>query len=238
MISIDLNADVGEMDGELDARLIEVVSSVSIACGGHAGDDISMAHVARTATEQGVRIGAHPSYPDPANFGRVRMDLPAAILRASLREQIQRLAANSPAPLAYVKPHGALYHAAAIDEHVAHALVEAADGLALMGQQGALYLRIAASNGLQVIQEGFADRAYSDEGSLVPRTEPGAVLHSEDAVLAQVTDLARGQVRSITGRVIRVQAHSVCLHSDTPGAADLAHRIASHLQASGVEIRA
>ncbi len=236
MITIDLNADVGEMDPDLDTQIIEVVSSVSIACGGHAGDDASMARVAEIAARRGVRIGAHPSYPDPANFGRVRMDMPATALRAQLREQIQRLAHNCPVPLSYVKPHGALYHAAASDEEVARTLVDAVDGLALMGQAGALYLHIGQLEGLGIIHEAFADRAYSDDGRLVPRSHQGAVLHTEDAVVAQVGALARGRVRSITGTMINVSAHSVCVHSDTPGAADLARRISAHLRAAGIEI--
>lgn len=235
---IDLNADVGELDPDLDARILEVVSSVSIACGGHAGDEHTMAHVAGLAAQRGVRIGAHPSYADRDGFGRTRVDVPAATLLAQLRDQIDALRANSPAPVAYVKPHGALYHAAATDPAVAEIVVIAADGLALMGQAGALYLERARAGGLATITEGFSDRAYTDEGSLVPRTRPGAVLHDETEVLAQVSGLAQGHVRSISGRLVTVHAQSVCLHSDTPGSAELAVRIASHLRACGIEIRA
>jgi UPF0271 protein len=237
MTSIDLNADVGEMDIELDARIIEVVSSVNIACGGHAGDDTTMTAVAVLASQRGIRIGAHPSYVDRERFGRAHQHVAPGILRQQIREQIGRLAANSPTPLAYVKPHGALYHRAAVDPDVAQALVDAADGLPLMGQGGAEYLRLAAAAGVPTIHEGFADRAYTDGGRLVPRGEDGAVLAAEHAVLEQVAHLAEGRVRTVTGRVITVLAQSVCVHSDTPGAADLAHRIAAHLRAAGIEIR-
>lgn len=234
MATIDLNADVGEVDLETDARIMAVVSSVSIACGGHAGDDHSMLRTATLASHLGLRIGAHPSYVDRAGFGRTRIDVPPAVLRTQIRDQIERLAANSPAPIAYVKPHGALYHAAAHDPDVAWALVEAADGLPLMGQAGALYLRL----GNPAIHEAFADRAYAASGQLVPRSHARAVLHAERSVLQQVTDLAQRQVRTIEGTLIPVLADSICLHSDTPGAADLAHRIADHLRSRGIEVRA
>lgn len=238
MSTIDLNADVGEVDVALDARIIDVVSSVSIACGGHAGDDETMTAVATLAASRGVRIGAHPSYVDREGFGRTRQHLPHTELLAQLRDQIQRLAANSPAPVEYVKPHGALYHAAAVDDGVAHAVVTAADGLPLMGQPGARYVTHARAAGLRVILEGFADRAYSDDGRLVPRTLDKAVLADHGAVLEQVTGLARGEIRSVNGQVVTLRADSVCVHSDTPGAADLAHLIAAHLGALGIDIRA
>lgn len=237
MSSIDLNADVGELDPELDAAILEVVSSVSIACGGHAGDDETMTAVATMAAELGVRIGAHPSYVDRDTFGRTRHHITAQELRKQLREQIERLISNSPQPVTYVKPHGALYHAAAMDMDVARTVVDAAQGLALMGQPGALYLELGRTAGIPVIHEAFADRAYSDDGRLLPRSEPGAVL-TPSAALDQVTAIARGEVQTINGRLITMRAQSVCLHSDTPGAATLARQIATHLAALGVAVRA
>ena len=238
MTTIDLNADVGEMGLDRDAPIIDVVSSVSIACGGHAGDDDTMSAVATLAVKRGVRIGAHPSYVYRTNFGRTRHDVPASTLRDQIRDQIQRLASNTPTALAYVKPHGALYHAAATDPVVAQALVHACDGLPLMGQPGALYLLMAEAAGITTIAEAFADRAYTDDARLLPRTEPGAVLHTDDAVLTQVLHLAQGRVQTVSGRTIPVAARSVCLPSDTPGAAALAHRIAAHLQDHGIRIHA
>lgn len=238
MTTIDLNADVGELDPDIDAHILTVVSSVNIACGGHAGDEASMTRVARMAAQSGVRVGAHPSYVDRENFGRARLRVSSPTLIGQLRDQIAALRSASPAPVAYVKPHGALYHAAASDPDVARAVVAATDGLALMGQSGAEYLKFAEAAGVTTITEGFADRAYTDDGNLVPRTHPGAVLHEEHAVLKQVSQLARGRVITISGEVIEVRAQSVCLHSDTDGAARLATRIAAHLRASGFEIRA
>lgn len=246
MTTIDLNADVGEMGAALDARIVEVVSSVNIACGGHAGDDASMRQVSSLAAEAGVRIGAHPSYLDRAGFGRSRQQVPSGVLAAQIQDQVLRLAGNSPAPVEYLKPHGALYHAAAGDTEVAAAVVDAAMAaaaqlgtrLALMGQPGSHYLRLARANGVPVIPEGFADRAYRENGELVPRNEPGSVLTDEDAVLSQVTRLVRGSVTTVDGRLIAVRAESVCLHSDTPGAADLARRVRTHLDTSGIRVRA
>lgn len=246
MTTIDLNADVGEMGAALDARIVEVVSSVNIACGGHAGGDASMRQVSSLAADAGVRIGAHPSYLDRAGFGRSRQQVPSGVLAAQIQDQVLRLAGNSPAPVEYLKPHGALYHAAASDTEVAAAVVDAAMAaaaqlgtrLALMGQPGSHYLRLARANGVPVIPEGFADRAYRENGELVPRNEPGSVLTDEDAVLSQVTRLVRGSVTTVDGRLIAVRAESVCLHSDTPGAADLARRVRTHLDTSGIRVRA
>lgn len=237
MKAIDLNADVGELDPELDAAIIEVVSSVSIACGGHAGDDTSMRTVATLAAQHDVRIGAHPSFMDRDNFGRAHLDVAPHILRKQVRDQIERLAANSPVAVRYVKPHGALYHAAATDDDFARALVAAVDGLALMGQPGARYLQRAQAEGMPVIHEAFADRAYGDDGRLVPRSDEGAVLH-ETAALDQVVRITRGEVRTVSGRLLTLRAQSVCLHSDTAGAAALARRIADHLAAEGITVRA
>ena len=246
MNAIDLNADVGEMHADLDARIVEVVTSVNIACGGHAGDDASMRRVATLAAERDVRIGAHPSYEDTAGFGRVRQDVPTPVLTAQIVAQIERLAHVSPAGVDYVKPHGALYHAAATDLAVAEALVAAVltaserlgTRLSLMGQPRSLYVESAAAAGTTTILEGFADRAYLADGRLVPRSEPGAVLSDTHDVVRQVAGLARGEVVTVDGRVSAMRAESVCVHSDTPGSADLARRIRDHLEESGIVVRA
>jgi UPF0271 protein len=246
MNAIDLNADVGELHPELDERIVEVVTSVNIACGGHAGDDASMRRVATLAARYEVRIGAHPSYVDTTHFGRRRQDVPAHVLTAQIVEQIQRLADASPAGLHYVKPHGALYHAAATEPAIADALVAAVLAasdrigapLALMGQAGSRYLEQASASGTATILEGFADRAYQADGRLVPRTEPGAVLTDAQDVVNQVAGLARGEVVTVDGRLIALRAESVCVHSDTPGSALLARRIRAHLEESGISVRA
>src|SRR5690606_7960774 len=187
-----------------------------------------------------------PSYEDTPGFGRVRQDVPAPVLTAQIVAQIERLAHVSPAGVDYVKPHGALYHAAATDLAVAEALVAAVltaserlgTRLSLMGQPRSLYVESAAAAGTTTILEGFADRAYLADGRLVPRSEPGAVLSDTHDVVRQVAGLARGEVVTVDGRVIAMRAESVCVHSDTPGSADLARRIRDHLEESGIVVRA
>lgn len=246
MDAIDLNADVGEMGAHIDAAILPVVSSVNIACGGHAGDPASMRRVGAHAAELGLRVGAHPSYIDPEGFGRRQLDVHHDVLRTQIRDQILTLADHSPATPAYVKPHGALYHAAALDPVLAdvllEAVVQAAEQLAVtpavMGQPGAAYLTRAEAVGVATISEAFADRAYTADGHLLPRGEDGAVLHDEDAVLRQVTALARGEVLTVDGQTIAVRATSVCIHSDTPRAVELARRIRDHLSTHGIAVRA
>ncbi len=246
MTTIDLNADVGEMSPDLDEAIIDVVTSVNIACGGHAGDDESMGRVAGLAASRRVRIGAHPSYLDREGFGRTRQEVDLTVLSAQVRDQVLRLASCSPAPVEYVKPHGALYHAGATDPDVAAAIVAAVvaasaqlgNRLALMGQPGSLFLNLARRERLTVITEGFADRAYRTDGSLVPRHEPGSVLTHGNAVIDQVAALARGEVVTADGRLIAMRAESVCVHSDTAGAAELARRIRAHLDANGIRVQA
>lgn len=246
MDAIDLNADVGELGAQIDAAILPAVSSVNIACGGHAGDAASMRQVSRRAAELGLRVGAHPSYIDPEGFGRRRLDVRPDVLGTQIRDQILTLADHSPTPPEYVKPHGALYHAAARDPELAdvllQAVVQAAEQLAVapavMGQPGAAYLTRASAVGVATINEAFADRAYTADGQLVPRGEDGAVLHDDDAVLRQVAGLARGEVLTVDGTTIAVRATSVCIHSDTPRAVELAHRIRAHLDAHGIAVRA
>ena len=178
--------------------------------------------------------------------GCVRQDVPTPVLTAQIVAQIERLAHVSPAGVDYVKPHGALYHAAATDLAVAEALVAAVltaserlgTRLSLMGQPRSLYVESAAAAGTTTILEGFADRAYLADGRLVPRSEPGAVLSDTHDVVRQVAGLARGEVVTVDGRVIAMRAESVCVHSDTPGSADLARRIRDHLEESGIVVRA
>lgn len=244
--AIDLNADVGEMAPELDLAILQVVSSVNIACGGHAGDAASMRRVSREASERGLRIGAHPSYLDREGFGRTRQDVHPKVLSATVRDQILELAQHSPELPTYVKPHGALYHAAATDRTVAEALLVATDlasqalgvPLAVMGQDDALFLTLAQEQQVVTIAEAFADRAYLADGRLVPRSQPGAVLEDQEQVLAQVSGFIEGEVRAVDGQLISVSAQTVCVHSDTPGAAALAQLIRRHLDDSGIAVRA
>ncbi len=240
---IDLNADLGEGMGD-DAAMLDVVSSANVACGGHAGDETSMRQVCSAAVARGVTIGAHVSYPDVAGFGRTEIDMPADALLASLRSQmasLTRAAAAERGEVRYVKPHGALYHRVAREATHAEAVVTVAGeaGLAVVGLPGSLVLRLAADAGLSTITEAFADRAYRRDGGLVPRTQPGAVLHDPAEVAQRMVGLVRdGVVPAVDGSAVLVSAASICVHSDTPGAVAIATTVRAALVGAGVEIAA
>ncbi|MFD5231791.1 LamB/YcsF family protein [Streptomyces qaidamensis] len=250
MTSIDLNADLGEGFGRWrltdDERLLSVVTSANVACGFHAGDAVTMRRVCELAAARGVRIGAQVSYRDLAGFGRRAMDVPPAELAAEVAYQIGALevfARAAGARVAYVKPHGALYNRVVHDEEQAAAVVDgvllADASLPVLGLPGSRLLELAGKAGLPVVTEAFADRAYTDEGTLVPRTLEGAVVTDPDTVVERSLGLARsGQVISRSGTRIEVRARSLCLHGDTPGAVELARRVRERLEASGVLVEA
>ena len=229
---IDLNADLGESwerwrSGE-DVQLLDVVTSANVCCGAYAGDADLMLSTCEAAIERGVAIGAQVGYPDREGFGRVAVDLPDADLIGTIREQIDALAAEADAAggtVSYVKPHGALYNTIVTDERQAAAVVEAviAYGLPLLGLPDSASLRLAAAEGLPVIVEGFADRAYTAAGTLVPRSEPGAVLTSASDAAAQAV--------ALMGRV-----GSICVHSDSPGALATARAVRSALADAGAQL--
>ncbi|HWJ85503.1 MAG TPA: 5-oxoprolinase subunit PxpA [Cellulomonas sp.] len=248
-VRIDLNCDLGEeldpwepgTDG-LDAQLLGVVTSANVACGYHAGDDRVMAHVCGTAAARGVSVGAHVSYADRENFGRRFVDVPADELRAQVAEQIATLraiAAASGAQVAYVKPHGALYNAVVHHEAHARAVVDAVGSLPLVGLPGSAVLALAGARGLRTVTEAFADRGYRADGTLVPRGERGDLVTDEEEVAARVLRIATEHlVRGVDGADVRVDAESVCVHSDTPGAVLLARRVRVALEDGGVQVRA
>jgi UPF0271 protein len=250
MTSIDLNADLGEGFGRWrltdDERLLSVVTSANVACGFHAGDAVTMRRVCELAAARGVRIGAQVSYRDLAGFGRRAMDVPPAELAAEVAYQIGALevfARAAGARVAYVKPHGALYNRVVHDEEQAAAVVDgvllADASLPVLGLPGSRLLELAGKAGLPVVTEAFADRAYTDGGTLVPRTLEGAVVTDPDTVVERSLGLARsGQVVSRSGTRIEVRARSLCLHGDTPGAVELARRVRERLEASGVRVEA
>jgi 5-oxoprolinase (ATP-hydrolysing) subunit A len=250
MASIDLNADLGEGFGRWrltdDERLLSVVTSANVACGFHAGDAATMRRVCELAAERGVRIGAQVSYRDLAGFGRRAMDVPPAELAAEVAYQIGALEVFARAAgtrVSYVKPHGALYNRAVHDEEQAGAVVEgvllADAGLPVLGLPGSRLLELAAKAGLPAVQEAFADRAYTEEGTLVPRGQDGAVVTDPEAVVERSVGLARsGWVTSHSGAPVEVRARSLCLHGDTPGAVELAHRVRARLEESGIRVEA
>ncbi|MEV5794607.1 5-oxoprolinase subunit PxpA [Streptomyces sp. NPDC052192] len=250
MTRIDLNADLGEGFGRWrltdDEQLLSVVTSANVACGFHAGDAATMRRVCELAAERGVRIGAQVSYRDLAGFGRRAMDVPSDELAAEVAYQIGALevfARAAGSRVAYVKPHGALYNRVVHDEEQAAAVVEgvvlAGAALPVLGLPSSRFLKVAERSGLPVVTEAFADRAYTQEGTLVPRTEEGAVITDAEAVVERSLGLARsGTVTARSGERVPVRARSLCLHGDTPGAVGLARRVRERLESSGVRVEA
>jgi 5-oxoprolinase (ATP-hydrolysing) subunit A len=244
-----LNADLGERPGPegraLDADMLRVLTRCNVACGGHAGDEASMRATVRAARENGVRIGAHPSYPDLENFGRRTLTISPPDLAASLSAQTRQLlkiAAEEKAAVTHLKAHGALYNDAAKDAGLAAVIVAVAveTGIReLVGPPGSELERAARAAGLAYLAEGFADRSYEPDGALTPRSLPGAVLEDTSAVLAQALGFARdGAVAVRGGGRIMLAIDTLYLHSDTPGAPAHARALRAGLEASGIEVRA
>jgi len=248
LAAMDLNADMGESFGAWrmgdDAALLAVVTSASIACGFHGGDPRVMRRAASAAHAASVVVGAHVSYPDLVGFGRRAMDATPEEVETDVLYQIgalHALARASGGSVRYVKPHGALYHAVASDLAVATALVGAVvafgEPLVLLGPPGSVGAEVARALGVRAAVEGFADRRYRGDGTLVPRREAGSVLHGEDEVVSQARALAAGFVPTAGGATIRLDCDSICLHSDTPGAVELARAVRRALEADGVALQ-
>ncbi len=246
---MDINSDLGESFGAWrmgdDATMLGIVTSANVACGFHAGDPAGILETLRAAAQRGVAVGAHVAYPDLVGFGRRNMDPTSQELVADVIYQIgalQGLAAAAGTRVRYVKPHGALYNTIAQDERQANdvitALLAVDPGLTLMALAGSPLIGWARARGLRVVAEAFADRAYNDDGSLVSRRLPGAVLHDADAIAERMLRLVQtGEVESITGRSVPVQADSICVHGDSPGAVEMARRIRARLEQAGVALR-
>ena len=242
---IDVNADLGE-GGAFDAAILQYVSSANIACGGHAGDEHSMRRAIQGAKQNGVAAGAHPSFPDPAHFGRVKMHIDAASLYASVRDQLLHLsdiASQENYPLSHLKPHGALYHQAAYEAATGALLIqlihEHAPHLALCILAGSPLVAQARSAGVRVIEEAFADRAYQADGSLVPRSQAGACLEHDQQAVAQALCIAKREpFAACNGQAIQLRADSLCLHGDGAHALQLTKAVRAALMADGFEIRA
>lgn len=229
---IDLNADVAEGLDDVDRELVGLVTSANVACGFHAGGEAEARAACELAAARGVAVGAHVGYRDREGFGRRELGVPAATLEAEALEQIEALsewARDAGARVAYVKPHGALYHRATVDAECARAIVGAAAAAgvgAILGFPGSRLVSEARAAGLGAFAEAFGDRGYAPDGSLVPRGSPGAVLDA-DAAARQAVRLAEAG-----------EARSICLHGDSPGAPVIARRIRDGLEAAGFELRA
>ncbi len=243
---IDLNCDMGESFGNyrlgLDEEVIKHISSANIACGFHAGDPMWMRRTVRLAQDHGVAIGAHPSYPDLAGFGRRDIAATPQEVKDDLVYQIGALQAFTESKrLQHIKPHGAMYNRAVNDEQLARAICEAVlevdPGMVLVALAGSRWVSLASEMGLRVAPEIFADRALNADGSLVSRALPGAVLHDVDEVVERsVSMVVEGSARAITGEKIDVQAASLCIHGDTPGAVEMAAAVRKRLEAEGVSV--
>ena len=244
-IRIDLNADLGERPEAfaVDSALMKLISSANIACGGHAGDAESIRRMIELAQSLGVAVGAHPSFPDRANFGRVAMEIEPAVLQRSLEEQIgliADIAARFGPTLRHVKPHGALYHSAnseaAVAETIANAVRAVDPSIVVVAQCGSKAVECYRRAGLRTATEAFADRAYESNGALRSRTLSGALLDEDRAVEQATSIVLRGCVYTWDGSRLSVHPDTLCFHSDTPSATSIARRVREALENDGVRI--
>jgi len=242
-MTIDLNADVAE--GADDAALYEIVTSVNVACGAHAGNENAMRSAIERARSLGVAIGAHPGYPDRETMGRRRLTMAPYDVERMLVEQIstlRRIAASMGARVRHVKPHGALYNQAAGDTLLARAVAAAVaavdSALTLVGLAGGAMLDAGRAAGLAVAAEAFCDRGYREDGTLVPRGEPGALIDDPVRAAAQALAVARGAPVVAGSGTVLVRADTICLHGDSPGAVATASAVRDALEAAGVRLAA
>ncbi|WP_129627044.1 LamB/YcsF family protein [Candidatus Oscillochloris fontis] len=250
MPSIDLNCDCGESFGPWpmgdDAAILPHVTSANVACGGHAGDPSTMRHTVRLCKQLGVAVGAHPGYPDLPGFGRRSMAIAPSEVEDLVLAQIGALAAMAHAEgisLRHVKPHGALYNDATHNPLLAAAIARAVasfnPALVLIGLAGSILLDAGRAAGLRVVGEGFADRAYEPDGRLRNRQVPAAMIDDPQHSLAQALQIAlHGQVISYTGNPVSIQAATICIHGDTPAAAQRAAIVRHGLEVAGVVVHA
>lgn len=247
-MAIDLNSDVGESYGAWhhgdDEAVLRSITSANVACGFHGGDPATMRGVCSAAAANGVKIGAQVSYPDLVGFGRRFIDMTEDELRDAVLYQLGALDAFAQvagAEVAYVKPHGALYHAAIRLTHHARAVVSAAaeydPSLAILGPAGSELLAAAEEADLESVPEAFADRAYQSDGLLVDRHEPGALITEPAAAAAQALRIATdGEVIAVDGSTVPIEARSLCVHSDTPGAGDIVAAVRAALEQAGIGV--
>ena len=245
---IDLNCDLGEATGagavEHDRRMMEHVTSVNVACGAHAGDPDTMRATVRSARAAGVAVGAHPGFADREGFGRRDLELASEEIENLVLAQLGALAAIAGAEgmtLVHVKPHGALYNMAGRDRRVADAVVRAVAGfdssLPLVALSGSTLVDAGRDAGLNVVPEVFADRAYDAAGALVSRQRPGAVIHEPERMIERAVRMVRdGDVAAIDGTPLELAAETICVHGDTPGAADLAMTLRRGLEGAGIAV--
>lgn len=248
MPTIDINSDLGESFGAWsmgdDAAMLDVVTSANVACGFHAGDPAGILRTLKAAAAKNVTIGAHVAYPDKVGFGRRNMDVASDELTADVIYQIgalQGLAKAAGTSVRYVKPHGALYNTIAHDRRQALAVIEAIraidPNLILVALAGSSLIELARNEGLQCVAEAFADRAYTPQGTLVSRREPGAVLHDPKLVAQRMLRLVEdGTIEAIDGSLTRIQADSICVHGDSPAAVEMARELRRVLEQANMSL--
>lgn len=248
MNKIDLNCDLGESFGAykigLDSEVIPFISSANVACGYHASDPVVMSKTVKMCKEYGVHIGAHPGFPDLLGFGRRNMNVSPSDAKAYVMYQIGALDAFCKAnrvKIQHIKPHGALYNMAGKDYNLAKAICEGIyeinSAYILLGPSGSILLKAAEDTGLRSASEVFADRAYTDDGSLVPRTSEGAMITDENIMISRVVRMIKnGEVETISGKIIPIKADSVCVHGDGAKAVEFVKLIRKELTESGIEI--
>ncbi|HEU24862.1 MAG: LamB/YcsF family protein [Athalassotoga sp.] len=245
---IDLNCDAGEGFGiynfGVDSALFEYVTSVNIACGFHAGDPVTIDKTIEMAIKNGLCIGAHPSFPDLMGFGRREMNLSFEEIRDYVIYQIGGLYAfvkAKKARMTHVKPHGAMYNMAVKDEKVARGIVEAVymfdPLLVVVGLPESKLLSIALDYGLKVAREGFADRNYNDDGTLLSRNLPNAIIDDPGEIASRTLSMTKGRVKSVNGREINIKVETICIHSDSPNAVGIAKRIREEFSKHGIEVK-
>lgn len=248
--AINLNADLGESFGAYsignDLEMMRLVNSANVACGFHASDPVVMNRTVKEALTNGVSIGAHPSFPDLQGFGRRRMDIPTDELRAMILFQIgalQAIAAANNTHVSHVKPHGALYNMASVDSSIAECITQAVkmldDKMILLAGAGSCLYRAGVEAGLKTAGEIFADRTYTEDGNLTPRSEPGAVIHDPAQSAAQIISfLEAGKILTASGKEIDAPFHSICVHGDSPNAINVAGHVKDRLSKAGYELLA
>lgn len=246
---IDINCDMGESFGPwkmgADDDVMPYITSANVACGAHAGDPRVMRRTVRAAKQHGVSVGAHPGFADLQGFGRREMQVDPSEVEDALIAQVGALAAIARAesvPLRHVKAHGALYNMAARDRRLADAIaaaIKACDtSLVMFGLPKSALIEAGIASGLRVAAEGFADRAYEPDGALTPRSRPGAVIHDPAVVVDRAVRMVRdGIVLTPAGQEIPLKVDTLCVHGDTPGAAELVKQIRAGFQAAGIQVR-
>jgi 5-oxoprolinase (ATP-hydrolysing) subunit A len=247
---MDLNADLGESFGRWslgnDTEVMKSITSANVACGYHAGDPGIMRETIRMACAAGVSVGAHPGFPDLVGFGRRNMAATPREVEDFVLYQVGALAAIAAAEgvrLRHVKPHGALYNMAirdrALSDAIAAAIASFDTSLILFALPGTELFRAGEARGLQVAAEGFADRAYEPDGSLTPRSRPGAVIHDMEEAIRRAVRMARdGVVRAVNGSDVPMRVETICTHGDTPGSNELTRQLRAALEAAGLEVKA